>query len=26
MKCPCGSEKNYKDCCEVYHLETASAA
>jgi SEC-C motif-containing protein len=19
MKCPCGSEKNYKNCCELYH-------
>lgn len=25
MKCPCGSEKNYKDCCGVYHSGKALA-
>lgn len=25
MKCPCGSEKNYKDCCGIYHSGKAQA-
>ncbi|QDK44918.1 hypothetical protein DOM22_06950 [Bdellovibrio sp. ZAP7] len=25
MKCPCGSDKNYSECCGVYHSGKATA-